>query len=122
MDLSRYSETTKKSVLAATVFCATIAAVSVSYATLTAGLTTADRTNSGSVVSSASWNRLVNSVLELDARTSQTNYVEGTIGTSSAISLPYGTQVYTQNSITLPVGKWEVTMVASVVGNNFGYG
>lgn len=63
----------------------------------------------------------MNSVLELDARTSQVNYVEGTIGTSAGISLPISTQVYTQNSITLPSGRWEVTMVASVVGNNYGY-
>lgn len=63
----------------------------------------------------------MNSVLELDARTSQVNYVEGTIGTSAAITLPYATNVYTQNSITLPAGRWEVTMVASVVGNNYGF-
>lgn len=117
-----FFETAKKSALAAAVFCTTVAAVSVSYAALTAGLTSADLKSAGNQVSVASWNRIVNSVLELDARTSQTNYVEGTIGTSSAITLPYATNVYTQNSITLPAGKWEVTMVASVVGNNYGYG
>lgn len=122
MDFSKYSETAKKSAFAAAVFCTTVATISVSYAALTAGLTTADLKSAGNQVSVASWNRIVNSVLELDARTSQVNYVEGTIGTSAAISLPVSTQVYTQNSITLPAGRWEVTMVASVVGNNYGYG
>lgn len=121
MDFSKYSETAKKSAFAAAVFCATVATVSVSYAALTAGLTTADLKSAGNQVSVASWNRIVNSVLELDARTSQVNYVEGTIGTSAALTLPYSTSVYTQNSITLPTGRWEVTMVASVVGNNYGY-
>ncbi|MFZ3233188.1 MAG: hypothetical protein WA194_06835 [Patescibacteria group bacterium] len=121
MDISKYSETVKKSVLAAAVFCATVTAVSVSYAALTAGLTAADLKSAGNQVSVASWNRIVNSVLELDARTSQVNYVEGAIGTSAALTLPYSTSVYTQNSITLPAGRWEVTMAASVIGNNYGY-
>ena len=61
----------------------------------------------------------MNAVIELDARTSKTNYVEGTIGTNAPITLPYSTQTYTKNSIVLPAGKWEVTMVAGVYGNNF---
>lgn len=59
----------KRSAMAAIVFFVTLVGLTSAYAALTAGLSTSDRTSSGSVLSSASWNRLVNSVLELDTRT-----------------------------------------------------
>lgn len=46
------------------------ASVSVGYAALSAGLTTGDLKTAGDQLSAASWNRMVNSVLELDQRTS----------------------------------------------------
>lgn len=54
--------------------------LSVGYSALTSGLNTGDRVGSGSVLSSDSWNRMVNSVLELDARTSPFSSSGGNVG------------------------------------------
>ena len=56
-------------VLSAIVFFGTLGVLSVGYAALSTGLSTSDRTNTGSTLTSSAWNKLVNSVLELDTRT-----------------------------------------------------
>lgn len=57
-----------------------ILGVSLSYAALSSGLTTADLKAATNQLSSASWNRIVNSVLELDARTAPITTVSGNVG------------------------------------------
>jgi hypothetical protein len=69
-----------KPLLSAIVFFGIFGTLSVGYSALTAGLTTGDRTSSGSVLSSDSWNRMVNSILELDARTSSFSSSGGNVG------------------------------------------
>lgn len=54
--------------------------VGVTYAALSSGLTASDLKSSGNQLSSASWNRIVNSVLELDGRTAQISTSGGNTG------------------------------------------
>lgn len=56
----------------------------VAQAALTSGLSTSDRSSTGATLSSASWNRIVDSVLELDTRTVN-------LASSKQNSLPGGT-------------------------------
>jgi hypothetical protein len=70
----------KKPVLSAIAFFGTLLALSVGYAALSSGLTTADLSSTGSMLRSASWNRLVNSVLELDTRTAPIASTGGNVG------------------------------------------
>lgn len=109
----------KNGIITGLVAFLTIGLLSIGYATLSSGLSLSDKVGTGSGLSSSSWNKIVDSILELDGKVSKITYVEGTIGTSSPITLPYSTSTYTQNSITLPPGKWQITMIAPVHGNNF---
>lgn len=70
----------KKPFSFAIVFFGIFGTLSIGYSALTAGLTTGDRVSSGAVLSSDSWNRIVNSVLELDARTSPFSSSGGNVG------------------------------------------
>jgi len=54
--------------------------LTVGYATLSTGLTTADRVGTGSGLTSSSWNRIVNGVLELDTRTTSISASGGNVG------------------------------------------
>lgn len=56
----------------------------VAQAALTSGLSVSDKSSTGATLSSASWNRIVDSVLELDTRTVN-------LATSKQNSLPGGT-------------------------------
>lgn len=75
----------KKGVYAAFAFFLTIVSLSVGYATLSAGLTNGDLKSAGDQVSLASWNRMVNSILELDTRTSTpvVTKINGTFGSAT---------------------------------------
>jgi hypothetical protein len=80
MDVSFF----KKPILWATAFFGTLLVLSVGYATLSSGLTTADLSSTGGTLRSASWNRLVNSVLELDGRTAAISSTGGNVGVGTA--------------------------------------
>ena len=58
--------------------------LTVGYATLSTGLTTADRVGTGSGLTSSSWNRIVNGVLELDTRTAPISSSGGNVGIGTA--------------------------------------
>ena len=58
--------------------------LSIGYAALSSGLTTADRVGTGSGLTSSSWNRIVNGVLELDTRTAPISSSGGNIGIGTA--------------------------------------
>ncbi|MFB0965776.1 MAG: hypothetical protein QMC36_09155 [Patescibacteria group bacterium] len=99
----------KKSVLSATAFFLTLVSLSGAYAALSAGLTTSDLKSAGNQVSVASWNRMVNSILELDARTSApvVTKINGTFG-SYTTNIPNNTWTYIGDTITLTPGNWIV--------------
>ena len=84
--------TVRKSAVAATTFFVVFAGLSTSYAALVAGLTSGDLKAATNQLSSASWNRIVNSVLELDARTSPISTSGTNVGIGVA-SPTYGLEV-----------------------------
>lgn len=104
-------KTVRQSALSATVFFLVFAGLSSGYAALTAGLSVTDKTSSGSILSSASWNRVVDSVLELDARTVGITASGGKVGigvswTPSAkleVNGPIRTGNYVTNAYSLPL-------------------
>jgi hypothetical protein len=74
----------KNSVLAASAFFGTLGILSIGYAALSSGLSVTDLSSVGTTLSSASWNRLVNSVLELDGRTAAISSSGGYVGIGTA--------------------------------------
>ncbi len=70
----------KKPILSAVAFFGTLTALSVGYAALNGGLSTSDKVSSNAQLSSASWNRVVDGVLDLDARTNGISSANGKIG------------------------------------------
>lgn len=74
------SRTFRKSIVAATGFFGTLAALSVGYAALSGGITASDKVSSNAPLSSASWNRVVDGILDLDARTNGISSMNGNIG------------------------------------------
>lgn len=70
----------KKPILSAVTFFGTLTALSVGYAALNGGLSTSDKVSSNAQLSSASWNRIVDGVLDLDARTNGISSANGNIG------------------------------------------
>lgn len=73
------SETVKRSALAATTFFLVFAGLSSGYAALTSGLSVSDKTSSGSALSAAGWNKIVDSVIELDSRTAPLSVASGNL-------------------------------------------
>lgn len=67
----KYRETVVRSGIAAITFFVVSIGLATSYAALVSGLSASDIASAGGGLSAASWNRIVNSVLELDSRTSQ---------------------------------------------------
>lgn len=72
-------EAVKRSALAATTFFLVFAGLSSGYAALTSGLSVSDKTSSGSVLGSAGWNKIVDSVIELDSRTAPLSVASGNL-------------------------------------------
>lgn len=70
----------KKSIYSGLTFFMTVLILSIGYATLSGGLSTADRVGSGSGLTATSWNRIVDGVLELDTRTVGISSTGGKIG------------------------------------------
>ncbi len=99
----------KKSAYSAAAFFFTFVSLSGAYAALSAGLTASDLKSAGNQVSVASWNRMVNSILELDTRTATpvVTKISGTFGPSTT-NITAGTYVYIGDTITLPPGNWIV--------------
>ena len=99
----------KKSALSAATFFFVFASLSAAYAALSAGLTSADLKSAGNQVSAASWNRMVNSILELDTRTATpaVTKISGTFG-SSTTNITNNVWTYIGDTITLPPGNWVV--------------
>lgn len=73
------SETVKRSALAATTFFLVFAGLSSGYAALVSGLSVSDKTSSGSALSAAGWNKIVDSVIELDSRTASLSVASGNL-------------------------------------------
>jgi hypothetical protein len=73
-------KTIKQPILAAIVFFQALFVLSVGYATLSSGLSSSDLASTGATLTSASWNRLVNGVLELDGRTAALTSTGGNVG------------------------------------------
>lgn len=86
---SRIPQAVRNALVSGTVFSIAVIGISSSYAALVSGLSTADKSVSGGTLSSTSWNRLVDSVLELDTRTtgiasaSTVNYLRSKNGTTT---------------------------------------
>lgn len=59
----------KNPILSAVAFFTTLTTLSVGYAALSGGLTASDKVSSNAQLSSVSWNRIVDGILDLDART-----------------------------------------------------
>lgn len=99
----------KKGVYAACAFFLTFVSLSAAYGALTAGLTSGDLKSAGDQVSLASWNRMVNSILELDTRTSTpvVTKISGTFG-SATTNITNNTWTYIGDNITLTPGNWIV--------------
>lgn len=74
----------KKSVYSAVIFFGTLFILSVGYGALSGGLSTADKVGSGSGLTSTSWNRIVDGVLDLDTRLSHLSFVGGKVGVGTA--------------------------------------
>ncbi|MCK9272388.1 hypothetical protein M0P65_02465 [Candidatus Gracilibacteria bacterium] len=72
-------ETIKKSIIGAVVFFSTIVILSVAYA-LVGGLSTADKVGTGSGLTSTSWNRIVDGILDLDSRLNNFTFNSGNVG------------------------------------------
>lgn len=72
-------ETVRKSVLAGTAFSLTVASFAIAAAALSSGLTTGDRASNGAQLTSSAWNRVVDAVLELDARTAPLSVTSGNV-------------------------------------------
>lgn len=70
----------KKSLYSALIFFGTLVILSIGYGALAGGLSTADRVGSGSGLTSASWNRIVDGVLDLDTRLSNLSFLGGNVG------------------------------------------
>lgn len=70
----------RNSSLSAVTFFVTILGLSYGYASLNSGLTLSDRTSSGSLLSAGVWNKLVESVVELDSRTATLSSSGGNLG------------------------------------------
>lgn len=66
------------------VFFGTLIILSVGYGALTGGLSTADKVGTGSGLTSASWNRIVDGVLDLDTRVSNFSFAGGNVGVGTA--------------------------------------
>ncbi len=115
----------KNSILSGFVFFSTVLLLSVWYATLFGGLTNSDKVSSGSGLSSLSWNRIVDGVLNLDSRLSNLTFSGSNvgIGTSPSTALevngkikalqlsvttnPLSCQYITQSSAY--IFKWTIT-------------
>ncbi len=70
----------KTPILSAIAFSGTLAVLSVGYAALNGGLSASDKVLSNAGLSSASWNRIVDGILDLDARTNGISSANGNIG------------------------------------------
>lgn len=70
----------KRSFYSALVFFGTLAALSVGYATLSGGLTTADKVGSGSGLTAVAWNRIVDGVLDINTRLENFSFSSGNVG------------------------------------------
>lgn len=70
----------RKSMYSALVFFGTLMVLSVGYAVLSSGLSNADKVGSGSGLTSASWNKIVDGILELDNRTANIFSSGGNVG------------------------------------------
>ncbi|MFZ3232601.1 MAG: hypothetical protein WA194_03615 [Patescibacteria group bacterium] len=99
----------KKSAYSAAAFFFTFVSLSGAYAALSAGLTASDLKSAGNQVSVASWNRMVNSILELDTRTATpvVTKINGTFG-SATTNITNNAWTYIGDTITLTPGNWVV--------------
>ncbi len=70
----------KKPVLSGIVFFGTVVALSVGYAALNGGITASDKASSNEALSSVKWNRIVDGILDLDARTAGMTTNGGNVG------------------------------------------
>lgn len=75
----------RKSVIAAAGFFGTLGVLSLSYAALNGGLSASDKVSlPNTALSAAAWNRIVDGVLDLDARTDGIASVGGNVGIGTA--------------------------------------
>lgn len=70
----KISSVIKSSFYSGITFFMTILVLSVGYATLSGGLSTADKVGSGSGLTATSWNRIIDGVLDLDTRLSNLSF------------------------------------------------
>lgn len=70
----------KKSVYSALMFFGTLMVLSVGYAVLSSGLSNADKVGSGSGLTAASWNKIIDGIFELDTRTANIFSSGGNVG------------------------------------------
>lgn len=70
----------KKSIYSGITFFMTVLILSIGYATLSGGLSTADKVGSGSGLTATSWNRIIDGVLDLDTRLSNLSFSGGNVG------------------------------------------
>ena len=61
-------------------FFLTVTILSIGYAAFSSGLSLSDKVGTGSGLSSSSWNKIIDSLLELDGRTSGITSSGGNIG------------------------------------------
>lgn len=96
----------KNGLISGFAFFLTVTVLSVGYAALSSGLSSADRVGAGSGLTAASWNKIVDSILELDTRTANVNQdpiLSTQPATRYSISAAAGAWNYTGESITVTV-------------------
>ncbi|HBB27416.1 TPA: hypothetical protein DCZ36_02890 [Candidatus Gracilibacteria bacterium] len=78
--MSKTPSVIKNSFYSGITFFMTVLILSVGYAALSGGLSTADKVGSGSGLTATSWNRIIDGVLDLDTRLSNLSFSGGNVG------------------------------------------